>query len=161
MKRYLQRFSITVSRLGSSTNAFLLSMLVVVVWLIIGPHAHFSNTWLLAITVITDVIIFVMVFSIQNTQARDSKAIQLKLNELIVADKKARDNFVGLETLTDDELIALDDEFKKLLTKLDTVHPAMHKLHSAIREEKSQRPTFAEQAGHFVSNIFGIKPPKK
>lgn len=153
MNKKLLRISVTVSKLGSSTTAFLLSILVVLVWLALGPSFHFSNTWLLAITVISDVIIFVMVFSIQNTQFRDSKAIQLKLNELIVANKKARDTFIGLETLTDSELSALDDEFKKLITELD-VHPAMHKLHGAIKEEKAKRPGFYEQAEHLVETLF-------
>jgi low affinity Fe/Cu permease len=155
----LQRISVTVSRLASSTNAFLLSILSVLIWLILGPAFHFSNTWLLSITVITDVIIFIMVFSIQNTQFRDSKAIQLKLNELIVADKKARDTFVGLETLTDTELATLDDEFKSLLTKLD-VHPVIHKLHSTIKVEKAKRPGFYEQTEHLVDTLFKpFNPP--
>jgi low affinity Fe/Cu permease len=153
MKINLQRISVTVSRLASSTNAFLLSIVSVLVWLITGPYYHFSNTWLITITVITDVIIFIMVFSIQNTQFRDSKAIQLKLNELIVADKKARDTFIGLETLTDTELAALDGEFKKLLAELD-LHPAMHKIHHSIKEEKAKRPSFYEQTEQFVDSLF-------
>ena len=153
MKNNLQHFSVTISHLASSTNAFVMSIVGVLVWLITGPYYHFSNTWLITITVITDVIIFIMVFSIQNTQYRDSKAIQLKLNELISADKKARDTFIGLETLTDNELASLDDEFKKLLTTLD-VHPAMHKLHATIKKEKAQRPGFYQHAEHIVDVLF-------
>ncbi|HVX23818.1 MAG TPA: low affinity iron permease family protein [Candidatus Saccharimonadales bacterium] len=153
MKLFLQRLSIAVSRLGSSTSAFLLSIAVVLVWLISGPYFHFSEKWLITITVVTDVIIFVMVFSIQNTQFRDSKAIQLKLNELIVADQKARDTFIGLETLTDSELSMLDEEFKQLLARMDD-HSAMHKLHATIKREKARRPTFYEQAGHFMDKLF-------
>lgn len=153
MRNNIRNFSIKVSRLASTTAAFVLSMVVVAIWLLAGPHYHYSDTWLITITVITDVIIFVMVFSIQNTQARDSKAIQLKLNELIVADKKARDTFIGLETLTDNELEHLDDEFKKLLSKLD-VHPAMHKLHATIKQEKAKRPSLYEQTEHFVGALL-------
>lgn len=130
-----------------------MAIAVVVIWLIAGPWFHFSDTWLIAITVITDVIIFLMVFSIQNTQNRDSKAIRLKLNELIAADKTARDSFIGLETLTDDELAALDSEFKQLLAKLD-VHPVVHKLQKKISEEKAHRPGFSEQAEHLVETIL-------
>lgn len=126
---------------------------VVLVWLIAGPIYHFSDTWLIVITVITDVIIFLMVFSIQNTQNRDSKAIRLKLNELITADKNARDTFIGLESLTDSELSVIDSEFKQLLETLD-VHPVMHKLHAKIAEEKQKRPTLAEQAEHIVESIL-------
>lgn len=133
--------------------AFAAAIALVVIWLILGPVAHFSNTWLLSITVITDVIIFVMVFSIQNTQNRDSKAIRLKLNELIAADKNARDNFIDLESLTDNELAIIDDEFKELLKKVE-VHPAMHKLHAQIKQEKQKRPTLSEQTEHFVETLL-------
>jgi low affinity Fe/Cu permease len=156
MKKFLQRISITVSRWGSSTVAFLLAIASVLTWLAVGPYFRFSNTWLIVITAITDAIVFVMVFSIQNTQFRDSKAIQLKLNELISADQKARDTFIGLETLTDDELMVLDDEFKQLLSQIE-VHPAMHKLHQTIRDAKKQRPGIYEQAEHFMDGLFGAK----
>jgi low affinity Fe/Cu permease len=148
----LQKISITVSRWGSSTLAFIFSIVGVLLWLSLGPLFHFSDTWLLAITVVTDVIIFIMVFSIQNTQFRDSKAIQLKLNELIVADRKARDTFIGLETLTDSELTAIDDEFKQLISQLD-VHPAMHKLHTTVKHEKAKRPSLYEQTGQLLGQI--------
>lgn len=108
---------------------------------------------------ITDVIIFVMVFSIQNTQNRDSKAIRLKLNELIAADKNARDNFIDLESLTDNELEIIDSEFKELLKKVD-VHPAMHKLHAQIKQEKQKRPTLPAQAGHFMETLLEPFAPK-
>ncbi len=160
MKNSIRNFSIKVSRLASTTAAFVLSMLVVLAWLVVGPHYHYSDTWLITITVITDVIIFIMVFSIQNTQARDSKAIQLKLNELIVADKKARDTFIGLETLTDSELLHLDDEFKELLSKLE-VHPAMHKLHATIKQEKNKRPTLYEQTERFVGAFLNPAADKE
>ncbi len=153
MKKIIQKTSLVVSRLGSSTGGFVFSIIGVVAWLGTGPYFHYSERWLITITAITDVIIFVMVFSIQNTQFRDSKAIQLKLNELIVADKKARDTFIGLETLTDTELEALDDEFKALISKLE-VHPAMHKLHATIKQEKAKRPGFSEQAEHLVETIL-------
>lgn len=153
MQKPLQQFSITISRLASSTNAFMLSIAGVLIWFVTGPYYHFSNTWLITITVITDVIIFIMVFSIQNTQYRESKAIQLKLNELISADKKARDTFIGLESLTDGELSAIDTEFKQLLATLE-VHPAMHKLHATIKLEKEQRPGFYKQAEHLVDALF-------
>jgi low affinity Fe/Cu permease len=159
MKNVLQHISVTVSHWGSSTAAFTLSIVSVLAWLVVGPYLHFSNTWLLAITVLSDVVIFIMVFSIQNTQFRDSKAIQLKLNELISVDKKARDTFIGLETLTDDELAALDDEFKQLLSQIE-VHPAMHKLHQSIKDAKKQRPGLYEQAEHLVDGLLRPLVPK-
>jgi len=145
--------SVLISKLGSSMGGFVFSILGVIVWLGTGPYFHYSERWLITITAVTDVIIFVMVFSIQNTQFRDSKAIQLKLNELIVADKKARDTFIGLETMTDEELEKLDDEFKQIITSLD-VHPVVHKLHDTIKQEKAKRPSFYEQAERLVDTLL-------
>lgn len=154
MKNSFHQISTNVSRWAGSTWAFGLAILGVLVWLVSGPYFHFSNTWLIAVTAITDVVIFIMVFSIQNTQNRDSKAIQLKLNELISADKKARDAFIGLESLTDNELSQLDDEFKKLLAKMDEPPAGINRLHKSIRQEKAKRPSFYEQAEHLVDSLL-------
>ena len=129
-----------VSTWTGSPFAFGLALIGVLVWLISGPYFGFSNTWLIMIATVTDVVIFLMVFSLQNSQNRESRAIQLKLNELIIADKNARDAFIGLEGLTDDELADLDAEFKRLLTSLE-VTPAMHKLHKKISQAKEHRKT--------------------
>lgn len=129
-----------------------MAILLVLVWLVTGPAYSYSDTWLIAITVITDVIIFLMVFSIQNTQNRDSKAIRLKLNELIASNQTARDTFIGLEELTDSELEIIDKEFKELLADKDDNH-ALHKLHKRIRAERTQRPAFSEQVGHQVGHL--------
>lgn len=157
MKNYFQRFSVRLATWAGSASAFALAIFTIAIWLISGPYFHFSNTWLIAITVITDLIVFLMVFCIQNTQNRDSKAVQLKLNELIVADKRARDTFIGLETLTDEELVDLDDEFKRLLTSLE-VKPAMHKLHKKVSTEKERRKNLYDnlygQAEHLVGSIL-------
>jgi low affinity Fe/Cu permease len=159
MKDQFNRISIKIAAWAGSASAGALATIVVAAWLVTGPYFHFSNTWLITITVITDVVIFLMVFSIQNTQNRDSKAIQLKLNELISADKKARDDFIGLEALTDEELTALDNEFKQLLAKAE-IHPVMHKLHKRINQEKAHRPGFSEQAEHLVDTLLGPFNPK-
>lgn len=158
MKNVFNRISIKIANWAGSALAGALATLLVIIWLISGPYFHYSNTWLIVITVITDVIIFLMVFSIQNTQNRDSKAIQLKLNELIVADKKARDSFIGLEELTDSEIAELDEEFKQLLARLDAPE-AMHKLHKTIKKEKAKRPGFTEQAEHIVDTILSPLNP--
>jgi low affinity Fe/Cu permease len=155
MRNAFRHFSSKASAWAGSTAAFLLATLIVIVWLLAGPSAHYSDTWLIVITVVSDVIIFLMVFLIQNTQNRDSKSIQLKLNELISANKQARAEFIGLENMTDTELEDLDEEFKKLLATLE-VTPAMHKLHKHIRHEKAQRSSITEQAGHLVDTL--LKP---
>ena len=153
MKHLVHKLSLRISHWAGTPLSFFLAAVGVLVWLVVGPVFHFSNTWMLSISTITDVIIFLMVFSIQNTQNRDSKAIQLKLNELIAADKKARDSFIGLESLTDEELTEIDAEFQKLLDKLDETS-ALHKLHKTIRREKASRPGFYKQAEHFVDQLI-------
>lgn len=157
MKNRFQHFSVKLTTWAGSAYAFTFAVLVIVVWQLIGPYFHYSSTWMSTITVFTDLVVFLMVFCIQNTQNRDSKAVQLKLNELIVADKKARAEFIGLEALTDEELAELDDEFKRLLNTLD-VHPVMHKLHKKLNTEKERRKNpygnLYQQAGHFVDTLF-------
>lgn len=153
MKQYAHKISKQIAKLSGSSSAFMLACLGILVWLVTGPYFNFSNTWLISIATITDVIIFLMVFSIQNTQNRDSKAIQLKLNELITTDQKARDSFIGLESLTDEELTELDNQFQKLLATLEG-EGVMHKLHKTIKTEKAKRPGFYQQAESLVDHII-------
>jgi low affinity Fe/Cu permease len=89
-------------------------VLVIVIWGLTGPFFGFSDTWQLIINTGTTIVIFLMVFLIQNTQNRDSKAIQLKLDELIRSGKGARNNLLELETLSDDELKKFQEEFERL-----------------------------------------------
>jgi len=86
-------------------------------WLITGPFFGFSDTWQLAMNTITSVITFLMVFLIQNTQNRDTKTIELKLDELIRAQSKARNSLLDLETLSDEDLEKLQQQFDELYKK--------------------------------------------
>jgi low affinity Fe/Cu permease len=103
----------TSSGVGSPW-AFVLAVLVILVWAITGPLFHFSDTWQLVINTGTTIITFLMVFLIQNTQNRDAVAIHLKLDELIRALKGARNKLVDLEELSDEELEELRQEFHRL-----------------------------------------------
>ena len=94
--------------------AFAFAILVIVVWGATGPKFHYSDTWQLVINTGTTIVTFLMVFVIQNTQNRDGKAIQLKLDELIRALKGARNKLVDLEDLSDEELKKLEKEFQRL-----------------------------------------------
>jgi low affinity Fe/Cu permease len=94
--------------------AFAFAILVIVVWAATGPKFHYSDTWQLVINTGTTIVTFLMVFVIQNTQNRDGKAIQLKLDELIRALKGARNKLVDLEELSDEELKKLENEFQRL-----------------------------------------------
>jgi len=104
--------------LGSAW-AFAAALLVIVVWLLTGPMFHFSDTWQLIINTGTTIVTFLMVFLIQNTQNRDAKAMHLKLDELIRALKKARNELVDLENLSDEELKKLEDQFQRVRTKAE------------------------------------------
>jgi low affinity Fe/Cu permease len=94
--------------------AFLVAMLVIVLWAATGPLCGFSNTWQLVINTGTTIITFLMVFLIQNTQNRESQAVQLKLDELIRAVKGAHNSLLDLEELSDEELQAMREHFTKL-----------------------------------------------
>ena len=104
--------------LGSAW-AFAGAMLVILVWILTGPTFHFSDTWQLIINTGTTIVTFLMVFLIQNTQNRDGKAMQLKLDEIIRALKKARNELVDVEDLSDEELNKLEEQFKRLRKKAE------------------------------------------
>ena len=99
---------------------------MIVIWAAVGPIFHFSDTWQLVINTGTTIVTFLMVFLIQNTQNRDARAINLKLNELIRAIDKARDQMIDIENLSDLEL----DE---LQTKYENIKAAYIKRQSASR----------------------------
>jgi low affinity Fe/Cu permease len=98
---------------GSSWS-FMFAALIILVWAVTGPLFHYSDTWQLVINTGTTIITFLMVFLIQNTQNRDAKAIHLKLDELIRGVKGARTHLVDLETMSDEELDRLQQQFKRV-----------------------------------------------
>ncbi len=123
-----------------SSKAFLLAFAIVVVWAVSGPVFNFSNTWQLFINTGTTIATFLMVFLIQNTQNRDGKAVQLKLDELIRASKAARDNFMNIEDLSDEELAELDKQFHHIHKLYNNQPPAeLHKLHKHIEAAQRRR----------------------
>ena len=89
---------------------FLLAVLVVLAWIVTGPVFDYSDTWQLVINTGTTIVTFLMVFLIQNTQNRDTLAIQLKLSELVLAMKGAENKFAAIEDLSDEELAELHEE---------------------------------------------------
>src|SRR5262245_57721326 len=101
---FFDRFSHRITRATGSQWSFLIALLVVVVWAATGPVFHFSDTWQLVINTGTTVVTFMMVFVIQQSQNKDTIAIQMKLNELIAATKGASNRLIDIEDLSDDEL---------------------------------------------------------
>lgn len=114
MKESFNRFAALVAAAVGTYRAFMLAMLIVVVWAASGPVFHYSDSWQLIINTGTTVVTFIMVFVIQATQNRETRAIHLKLDELIRSQRKARNIFADLEHATDSELEELEAEFRKI-----------------------------------------------
>ena len=93
--------------------AFLIATGIVIIWAVSGPFFGYSDTWQLVINTGTTIITFLMVFLIQNTQSRDTLALQLKLDELILATKNAENRFATIEDASDEELDALKKELHR------------------------------------------------
>jgi len=130
-------FARKTSNILGSAWAFVIALLVIVVWAITGPTFHYSDTWQLIINTGTTIVTFLMVFLIQNTQNRDAKAVHLKLDELIRALGPARNNLVDLEKLSDDDLNALEQEFEKVRKKADRAAEEVSELKETA-EKKSR-----------------------
>jgi low affinity Fe/Cu permease len=109
-----------IAELVGTPAAFLGAVLVILVWGGSGPLFHYSDTWQLVINTATTVITFLMVFLIQNTQNRDSRAIHVKLDELIKSVRSARNSVIDLDKLSDQELKELEDQYKKLCTRAES-----------------------------------------
>ena len=93
-------------------GAFIFAFAIVLIWAVTGPVFHYSDTWQLVINIGTTVVTFLMVFLIQNTQNRDTKALQVKLAELIVAIKGADNLIAAIEEATDEDLAAAHERIK-------------------------------------------------
>src|SRR3954467_13167931 len=130
-------FARKASSVLGSAWAFVVALLIIVVWAITGPTFHYSDTWQLIINTGTTIVTFLMVFLIQNTQNRDAKAVHLKLDELIRALGGARNKLVDLEKLSDDELKTLETEFEKLRKRAEGAREEVEEL-KEVAEKKSR-----------------------
>jgi len=102
--RLFSRFAHAAARAAGSPTAFLLATTFIILWAVTGPVFGYSDTWQLVINTATTIITFLMVFLIQNTQNRDSLALQVKVSELIIAMKGAENRMAAVEDLSEDEL---------------------------------------------------------
>ena len=135
-KSLFERFSEWAVRATGSSTAFLLAVGIIIAWGVSGPLFDFSETWQLVINTGTTIITFLMVFLIQKTQNKDSKAIHLKLNELIASNAGCSNRMVDIEDITESELDQLHKFYQKLadLAKKDN---DIHMSHSIDAAEES------------------------
>ena len=111
---FFDRFSKRISRFTGHPIAFAAAVLIIVVWIVCGPVFGFSDTWQLVVNTATTIVTFLMVFLIQNTQNRESAAIQLKLDELIRASSGAHNALLDLEELSESELEAFRTRYASM-----------------------------------------------
>ena len=114
---WFQRFARASARRTGSATAFGLALAVIMGWAITGPIFHFSDTWQLVINTATTIVTFLMVFLIQNTQNRDSEAVQIKLDELLRATEGCHNTVLNIEELSEEELDDLKRSYAELAQK--------------------------------------------
>ncbi|HEY0457113.1 MAG TPA: low affinity iron permease family protein [Verrucomicrobiae bacterium] len=117
MREIFRKFACLAAAALGSPWMFGVNIMLIVLWLATGPVFHFSNSWQLVINTSTTIVTYLAVFLIQNTVNRDTKAIQLKLDELISSTKQARNTLIGLEELSDEEIDDLKNYFQGLREK--------------------------------------------
>ena len=122
MRKFFNWFATKTSTAAGQPITFIAALLVIVIWGVTGPMFHYSDTWQLIINTGTTIVTFLMVFLIQNSQNRDAAAMQAKLDELLRAVDKAREQFIGIEHLTDQQI--------------ELVRAALEKHAAEMREKK-------------------------
>ena len=124
---FFDQMATKITKASGKPAAFIIACLLIIVWGITGPIFHYSDTWQLVINTGTTIITFLMVFIIQQTQNKDTIALQIKLNELIASSEAASNRLVSAEDLTTDELEVL----KKFYTRLSALAKKETDIHSS------------------------------
>ncbi len=110
-----QQFANAISKGSGKPAAFIGCCALVLAWALSGPAMGFSTVWLLIINTLSSIVTLLMVFLIQNAQTRESIAVQAKLNEIIRSLEAAENRFIGIEKLTETELVELQSEFEEIV----------------------------------------------
>lgn len=133
-----EKMSSIVTKASGSSAAFIIALSVIVIWLITGPIFNYSDTWQLIINTGTTIITFLMVFLIQRSQNKDSIALHLKLNELIIAQKYASNKLVAIEDIGEADLKILQKFYEHLamLAKKDLSVQESHSINMANDHHK-------------------------
>ncbi|HEY2727812.1 MAG TPA: low affinity iron permease family protein [Parafilimonas sp.] len=138
LSRFFDKFSSSVTKITGRPIAFMLAFLIIIVWAITGPIFKFSDTWQLVINTGTTLITFLMVFVIQQSQNKDTMALQIKLNELIASSENASNRLIDVEDLTPEELEILKKFYIQLakLAAKETDIKATHSIEEAAAKHK-------------------------
>ena len=115
--KFFEKLAGKATQASGSTPAIIISFSLIIVWAISGPFFDYSETWQLIINTGTTIITFLMVFLIQKAQNKDSKAVHIKLNELVAANSRASNKMVDVEDLTEQELAILEKFYGRLKQK--------------------------------------------
>ncbi|HEX4800676.1 MAG: low affinity iron permease family protein [Myxococcales bacterium] len=127
MRKFFNLAATRISTAAGQPLTFMTAVAIIVVWAVSGPMFHYSDTWQLIINTGTTIVTFLMVFLIQNSQNRDAAAMQAKLDELLRAVDKAREQFIGIEHLTDEQI--------------ELVRAALERHAEQLKEEKAKKKT--------------------
>jgi len=141
LNRLFSSFARWTAHHAGRTYAFVLAAAVIVAWAVTGPFFHFSDTWQLVINTGTTIVTFLMVFLIQNTQNRDTEAVQLKLDELIRANEQARDRMLDLEDLSEAELDRLKAGFVRLAERHPEAGDELRDVHEGLGQARERLTT--------------------
>ena len=144
----LERFSYQATRATGTSMAFVVAVMVILVWAISGPLFNFSDTWQLVINTGTTIVTFLMVFLIQRAQNKDALAIHLKLNEIVAAMEGASNRLIDVEELSEPEIDALRSYYKKLidLAKTDDNLTTTHSIEEAATRHGTKYRKLVTQA---------------
>jgi low affinity Fe/Cu permease len=140
---WLARFSLAATQWAGSSWAFGTAVAVILVWALTGPIFHYSDTWQLVINTGTTIVTFIMVFLIQRAQNKESKAVQLKLNEIVAAIQGASNRLIDVESLSEDEIEVLRKHYAEM-SRLAEEGGTLLESHSIdearVRSEAKRRP---------------------
>ena len=141
MSRWLERLAGRVTEWAGGTSGFATAFAVVIVWAALGPVFRYSDTWQLVINTGTTIVTFLMVFLIQRSQNKESRAVQLKLNEIVAALEGASNRLIDVESLSERDLDVLHSHYGRLaeLAAADADPARSHSVEEAERRHRRKR----------------------
>ena len=151
-KNIFGRFANGIANASGHPAGFALALLVIVVWAVSGPYFHYSDTWQLVINTGTTIVTFLMVFLIQNTQNRDSKAMQIKLDELIRSMEGAHNALLDLEELSEADLRHIRQCY------LELAHHARAAVQQGLKDTDHPEVEFGRAVAKALASKGKLKP---